>query len=151
MTQQKNYAPLWKRLLSTVYDSLILVAVSLAYFALVTLISSVIFGRSPSQFNPNAEGLWVQIGWLITIVSFYCYFWMKIGQTVAMKAWRLRVISDDGKRLRFSTCLLRFFLGILSFCVFGLGYFWALFDRDNKALHDRLTKSSVVIVEREQS
>jgi len=151
MIQALPVAPLWKRLFSIVYDILILTAISLAYFALATAISTLLFHQAPSEFKPNAKGLWVQAGWLVTIVSFYCYFWLKIGQTVAMKAWRLKVIRDNGEALALSTCITRCLLGFLAFSFGGLGYFWALIDKDGKALHDRFTNTSVVVLQREQS
>lgn len=144
-------APLWKRLFSIVYDFLILAAISLAYFGVATAVSTLVFHHAPSEFKPNASGLWVQTGWVLTLLTFYCYFWIKIGQTVAMKAWRLKLVCDDKSELKLGHCLLRCFLGGLALGAFGLGYLWALIDKDKKALHDRLTKTSIIQLDREHS
>ena len=151
MTQSTPSSALWKRLFSTLYDALILCALSLAYFGLATAFSTLLLGQNPDEFKPNASGVWVQIGWIVTILGFYCYFWLKIGQTVAMKAWKLKVVNDDGAPLSLRTCLLRCVLGFIGLACFGLGYLWAIVDRDKKALHDRLTRTSVIQLEREQS
>jgi len=151
MTQTHPIAPLWKRLFSIVYDSLILVALSLAYFGLATAISTVLLGHQPSEFKPNASGIWVQVGWVISMFGFYWYFWSRIGQTVAMKAWRLKVVNDDDTPLSAYTCILRALAGFLSLAAFGLGYLWAWVDKDGKALHDRLTHTSVILLEKGKS
>lgn len=144
-------APVWKRLFSTVYDVLILAALSLAYFGIATAFSAVVLGNTASEFKPNATGLWVQAGWLVTVLGFYCFFWMRIGQTVAMKAWKLKVVTDNGTALSLPLCLARCLLGVMSFAAGGLGYFWAWVDKDNKAMHDRLTGTSVILLDREKS
>jgi len=150
-TDSLKSAPLWKRLFSTLYDMLILAAVSLAYFALATAVSTLLLGHEAESFKPNATGLWVQIGWLFTIIGFYCFFWCRVGQTVAMKAWRLKLVMNDQSKVTPQMCVLRCIVGFLGFAAFGLGYFWAWIDRDGKALHDRLTKSTVTLLSKAES
>lgn len=137
-------AALWKRLFATLYDILILTAVSLLYGAIVTAISTTLFNNSAVEYRPNATGLLVQIGWLATVIGFYCFFWLRVGQTVAMKAWRLKLVSDSEKPLSLGTCVLRCALGALSLGCFGIGYLWAIFDKDKKTLHDRLSGTKVI-------
>ena len=141
---QYQTASLWKRLLSTLYDLLILGAVSLLYGALVTSVSTLAFGNTATDFKPNATGVFVQVGWVLTITGFYCFFWLRVGQTVAMKAWRLKLISLSGNPLSLSTCILRCVLGLIGFFCVGLGYLWSLIDKDGYALHDRLSNTRVI-------
>lgn len=143
MTQPKP-AVLWKRLFATLYDILILTAVSLLYGAIATAISSILFNNAAQEYRPNATGVFVQLGWLTTIIGFYCFFWLRVGQTVAMKAWRLKLVTDSEKPLSIQTCILRCILGALSLACFGLGYLWAIFDIDKKTFHDKLTGTKVV-------
>lgn len=144
-------AALWKRLFATIYDVMILVALSLLYGALVTLISTVVLGNSAENYRPNASGLFVQIGWVISVLGFYCFFWLRVGQTVAMKAWRLKLVTNSGHPLDLSTCALRGVLGFASFACFGLGYFWQIFDPQKLAFHDRLTKTKVIQLSKEEA
>lgn len=150
-TNAAKPAALWKRLFATLYDTLILVAVSLLYGAFVTMISTLLLGNTAEEFKPNAGGLLVQVGWVITVVGFYCFFWLKVGQTVAMKAWRLRLITTSGEPLTLARCVARCALGCLSLAAFGLGYFWQLLDRDKIALHDRLTGTIVIQLSKQQA
>ncbi|WP_096087154.1 RDD family protein [Agaribacterium haliotis] len=143
-TPEPSNAKLWKRLCATLYDSLILCAVSLLYFALVTFIFTAVLGSEAKDFQPNAGGLIVQLGWLISVLGFYCFFWLRVGQTVAMKAWRLKLKRADGKTLTLSTCLIRALAGFLGLAAFGLGWLWALIDKDGCCLHDRISNTRVV-------
>jgi uncharacterized RDD family membrane protein YckC len=140
-------AALWKRFASTIYDCLILSAISFVYFALITLIAAKLGHGASEDYRPTAEGPLVQLGWVVVILSFYGFFWRRVGQTVAMKAWKLRLVRTDGKPLTLTLCLIRAGLGFFAFAIFGLGYLWAIVDSNNEALHDKLTKTRVVSIE----
>jgi uncharacterized RDD family membrane protein YckC len=82
-------------------------------------------------------------GWNIAWVSFFfVFFWAKSGQTLGMKAWRLRLQNQDGTRITKTTGLKRLIPTLL-----GLGNLTVIFDRKNKlSLQDRLTKTEVVVL-----
>ncbi len=82
-------------------------------------------------------------GWNIAWVSFFfVFFWAKSGQTLGMKAWRLRLQNQDGTRITKSTGLKRLVPTLL-----GLGNLTVIFDRKNKlSLQDRLTNTEVVVL-----
>ncbi len=82
-------------------------------------------------------------GWNIAWVSFFfVFFWTKSGQTLGMKAWRLRVQNLDGSLLSKTTAIKRLLPTLL-----GLGSVIVLFDRKNKlSLQDRVTNTEVVVL-----
>lgn len=82
-------------------------------------------------------------GWNIAWVSFFfVFFWAKSGQTLGMKAWRLRVQNQDGTRISKMTGIKRLLPTLL-----GLGNLTVMFDRKNKlSLQDRLTNTEVVVL-----
>ncbi len=86
---------------------------------------------------------WPNEFWKLTWVSFFfVFFWTKSGQTLGMKAWRLRLQNQDGTRITRTTGLKRLLPTLL-----GLGNLTVLFDRKNKlSLQDRLTNTEVVIL-----
>lgn len=138
-------APLWKRFMAMLYDFFLIVALSMAYGGLVTAINAFNTEAQTQNYQPTVSGLEFQLGWLSVIFSFYCFFWLKAGQTVGMKAWRLKIVSNNDKPLTFWQCLLRFIGAVLSFAVAGLGFFWAIIDPKKATLHDKLSLSRVVI------
>jgi uncharacterized RDD family membrane protein YckC len=86
---------------------------------------------------------WPNEFWKLAWVSFFfIYFWAKSGQTLGMKAWRLRLQNQDGTRINKMTGLKR-----LIPTLFGLGNLTVIFDRKNKlSLQDRLTNTEVVVL-----
>ena len=63
-----------------VYDSLLLAAVSLAYGAVVVALRVLIVGSPEAGQRVQWSlllGALVSIGWLLTLVLFYAYFWHK--------------------------------------------------------------------------
>ncbi|HEY7773326.1 MAG TPA: RDD family protein [Marinagarivorans sp.] len=145
-------APLWRRFAAMVYDSLILLAISMAYGAVVTLVGSVIFPASDQQYQPmfttGGPGELVLLGWILCLVGFYVWFWYRSGQTVGMRAWRLSLVdfNQPNQRLSFVRCCQRAAWGTLSFFMLGLGYWYRLFDKNDQCLHDKLTHSAVVVL-----
>ncbi|HEX9179015.1 MAG TPA: RDD family protein, partial [Burkholderiales bacterium] len=83
--------------------------------------------------------------YLLAVIGIYfTWFWTHGGQTVAMRAWRLRVMRRDGSPLSWRDAWLRLLLAAPSLGLGGLGVLWALVDRDGQFLHDRLASTMVV-------
>ena len=75
--------------------------------------------------------------WLLLVCFAYlggC--WHHGGMTVGMRAWRVKLVCSDGGIISWPRCLLRFLAAIVSLATFGLGFLWALFDRQNRGWHD---------------
>ena len=64
--------------------------------------------------------------------AYFLWCWLRGGQTLAMKAWRIRLVQVTPRR-----ALLRFALALLLVPT-GISLLWALFDRGRQFLHDRL-------------
>lgn len=81
------------------------------------------------------------------IIGFYCWFWHNSGQTIGMRAWRLRVQNTDGSRLSISQALIRAVTALL-----GLGNFWVwLNPRTKLALQDKIADCEMVVLTKEQN
>lgn len=82
---------------------------------------------------------------LFVVLLVYCVgFWCHGGQTLAMKTWRLRLLTRSGDPLRPMQALLRYLLCWPSLCLGGIGLLWALVDRDRQFLHDRIAGTQLV-------
>lgn len=81
----------------------------------------------------------------MVIVSFYGYFWTLGGQTIGMKAWRLRVQNSDGNNISFTQALIR-----MSTSAFGLGNLLA-FLKGRNAFQDLWAECEVVVLTKELS
>jgi len=135
-------APLMRRFMAMIYDTLLLAAVSMGYAALFLGIGKVLL----PQVENITDNIGFQLGWLIVLVSFFCFFWRRGGQTLGMRAWRLHIVDEHGRAPSLKACLLRCVYAPISFALLGLGYWWALFDNDKRCLHDTLTRTRILLL-----
>jgi uncharacterized RDD family membrane protein YckC len=131
-------AGLLRRLAAFVYDILLLAAI-LFIAAFVALLFS--GGEAISPGNP-----WYQTYLFILSFIFYAWFWTRGGQTLGMRAWRLRVESMDGGPINLGQSLLRFMAGLVTVMTAGLAMLWMLVDKDKRTLHDRFSDTRVVVL-----
>ncbi|MGL4475898.1 MAG: RDD family protein [Shewanella sp.] len=80
----------------------------------------------------------------IIIALFYSLFWSKGGQTLGMRAWRLKVQHPNGQTLSLVTAFARVVWSLL-----GIGNLWILLSADKLALQDKMTRSEVVVLSKE--
>lgn len=143
---ESNPSPpgLARRLAAIGYDGLLLGALLILADALVVVplgllgISAEDLGR-----HPLFRGYL-----LLVILGFFCGFWMRGGQTLGMRAWRLRLARMDGGPVGLLDCLKRLAAACLSWLALGLGFLWVLVDRDKLAWHDRLSGTRLVLLPR---
>ena len=88
--------------------------------------------------TPIVHGMF-QLWLLACIIGFYSYFWSRAGQTLGMKAWRLRVQHPNGQNLSLITAIARCCWSLL-----GLGNLLLLISHQHLASQDKLTQSEVV-------
>jgi len=135
---QVRPATLTRRLLAIVYDTLIVVAISM----IVVLIGVAINGGEAIDTPLGKASL--QSALLCTNFLFFGYCWTRAGRTLGMLAWHLRVQNHDGSRLSWTQALIRFFGGAVSLLFLGLGFFMMLLSDERLAWHDRWSNSVVV-------
>lgn len=144
---------LLRRLAAMVYDSLLLMAVSILYGAVATGINVAINGAPATgeRIIWGTFGIWVFAGWILTVGYFFCYFWRKSGQTLGMKTWRMKMYRSESLQLPgYGQCALRCCLAPVSMLLFGLGYWLMYFNQDRQTLHDKLTSTRVLLLAKEQ-
>ena len=128
-----------RRLASMLYESILLFAVAF----LATWLFQFAAGTAA------IDGWRMRLLQLFLLALFAAYFlwcWLRGGQTLAMKTWRIRLVAKDGHGgLAPKAALLRF-LCALVLVPTTIGIFWAMVDRDRQFLHDRLAGSLLVPV-----
>jgi uncharacterized RDD family membrane protein YckC len=130
-----------RRLAALVYDFLLLAALLMIYTG------GALFFTRGAAVVPATAGAWVYLyraGLVLLIAGYYLLNWLRSGQTLGMRAWRLRVVTDSGQPLPWSAAVRRVFFGALAWAPAALGVLWLYVDPDQLALHDRLSKTRVV-------
>lgn len=79
------------------------------------------------------------------VLGFFVWFWRNGGQTIGMRAWRLRLFSTTEQPLTYRRALWR------TLCSLGgLGTLLVLFDvRHKQSLQDRLAKTEMLVLSKE--
>jgi uncharacterized RDD family membrane protein YckC len=130
------------------YDSILVMAVVLMAIALVVVPLDLVFGLENIN-NDRLRHNPFYLAYLFCVMAgFHILFWIRGGQTLGMRAWRLRVVRSDGRGLSFKHALLRYLAAILSWAVFGLGFLWVLVDKEGLAWHDRISKTRLVVLKK---
>lgn len=132
---------LLRRLGAIVYDSLLLFGV---LFVATALILPLAGGKAVAPGNP-----FFSTYVLFICFFFYGWFWTHGGQTLGMRAWKIRVQGLDGRGISWRQALLRFFAAMVSWLALGLGFLWIWVDRDRMSWHDRYSNSVLVLVKPE--
>lgn len=126
----------WRRLVSMIYESLLLTAV----LFIAGFVFHLLFRDTSSLFFRPA----FQVYLLLVAGTYFTWFWTHGGQTLPMQTWKFRVISADGKQISLKQAVARYLFAVIGIFFFGCGVIWVLFDRDRQFLHDRLAGTRVV-------
>ena len=127
---------LLRRLASMLYEAVLLFAVG--FFA-----GWVFFwasGGRDATSGPLRHAL--QLFVLAVYGAYFLWCWLRGGQTLPMKSWRIRLVDVTPAK-----ALLRFALAVVLVPT-GVSLVWSFFDRDRQFLHDRLAGTRLVDVPR---
>jgi uncharacterized RDD family membrane protein YckC len=148
-----------RRLAAMAYESLIVVA--------ILIVASLAFmGAATSRLEGPARQLF-QAYLFLVLGLYFVWCWRRGGQTLPMKAWKLRVVRRDGAPLDTPRAVLRY---VLAFLALGssaaataalwrepgtalawlaltpgaLTLLWSFADPERQFLHDRLAGTRIV-------
>ncbi|HHB92412.1 MAG TPA: RDD family protein [Thioploca sp.] len=124
----------------------------LRYFAVIfydsLLLFSVLFLATAIAYPiTNGKVNFMFQAYLLAVSFFYfAWSWVNGGQTLGMKAWRVRLVTSDDEPISLRHCLLRFSISILSWLIFGIGFIWAFFNRQHRTWHDLISNTHLIIL-----
>ncbi|MDZ7784860.1 MAG: RDD family protein [Halioglobus sp.] len=133
---------LLRRLTAMLYDLLLVVAVVAGVFALALLVQVKLLGSADHALHPAvAQALTVA-----SVYGFFIVFWLVDGQTLGMRAWRIKLVDFSGGPPTPGKAVLRCCGATLSAACLGLGYLWCLVDRRNRYWHDYLSRTELILL-----
>ncbi|MDZ4128869.1 MAG: RDD family protein [Hydrogenophaga sp.] len=130
----------FRQFAAMLYDFLLLVAILFVATALLL------------PFNSGAAAtdsqLWLYRLYLLSIsFLFYGWFWTHGGQTLGLRAWKIKVLTLDKQVISWPQAGLRFVCAVLSWMTLGCGFLWILIDKNKRSWHDHLSKTAVFFEE----
>lgn len=136
-------APLWRRFASMLYDLFPLVGLWIVASGLWVLAFHAVYDpQHPDPVLRVLLGLWL----LVVAGAYFVVSWAGVRATIGMRAWRLRLLRADGRRVGAWQAAARFALALVSLALAGCGFWIAWFDADRRAWHDRVCGTRVIRV-----
>ncbi len=123
---------LLRRIAAFLYDCLLLIAL---FFVITAL--AIAFNDGRAIQHPA-----FYLGLMLVAFAFFDGFWRHGGQTLGMRAWRLRVEGLHDEKVTLKQSAIRFISGTF---LFGFTLIFALFSPTKMALHDNLSKTKIVM------
>jgi uncharacterized RDD family membrane protein YckC len=145
-TPQKPRALVIWRLLGMVYDALPVLAlwflISAVFTVAYTFLGHHAARENIAPFSPLQILLWL-VCWGVTGL-YATLSWRRGGQTLGMRPWRTRVVTITGGQPGWRALWLRFAVATLSLLAGGLGFWWAWWDPQRLAWHDRASATRLI-------
>ena len=143
MLETLKTASFMRRLGAMFYDFMLaLSSVIVVGFFFTAVIMSMLSIENVQPGSPVAKGIFILLT-LFTFV-FYGWFWTHGGQTLGMRAWKLKLVREDSQNITWLQAFFRFCYSIVSWIPFGAGYLWILVDKRKLSWHDRASKTYVI-------
>jgi uncharacterized RDD family membrane protein YckC len=120
----------WTRFLAILIDSIGLGIVN-------GILTGILYGGDTS----TSSGLQTLLG-----VIYFVYFWSSNGkgQTLGMRALKIKVVKTDGSQLDLVGAFLRYIGLVVSIACLFIGVIWAAFDANKQGWHDKIASTYVV-------
>jgi uncharacterized RDD family membrane protein YckC len=135
-----RFCGLTRRLAAMIYDGLLLIAIWMLAAMLVVIPAS----DSIRPGNPAFQAYLLIIAW-----TYFAICW-RGGQTLGMKAWRIRIVGPD-QPISWLATAVRFGVAIASLLCFGLGLWWSLFHPNKATWHDLASGTRLVVEPRSKT
>lgn len=135
-TNQYKPVTLLRRLGAILYDFFLLITVLFIASFLVVI---------PFNIKPENPFFFLyQVYIFIVAFIFFAWFWTHNGQTLGMRTWKIKVVTKDGDSVTWGMCLIRYAVSIISWSIFGLGFLWSLWDKQNRTWHDIVSETKLI-------
>jgi uncharacterized RDD family membrane protein YckC len=130
---------LLRRLMAIFYDLFLLTAILFLATAMVNAING---GKAIDPNNPYILLLDFYLG---SIIFFYFgWFWTRGGQTLGMKTWKIKLLSNESHAINWQQVTIREITAVISWLFLGLGFIWSVFDKKNRCWHDITSRTTLV-------
>ncbi|WP_237483550.1 RDD family protein [Vibrio hippocampi] len=145
-------AGLIRRLAAFVYDSFIIAAVVMMAAGVVVALLQALVASGVISYAPytdvgdflTSHPFWgpIYTAYLAIVwIGFLTFFWVRAGQTLGMRAWKLELQNEQGGRISTTQALIR-----IATSAFGLANLLVPLDPQKRGFHDIWAKTQVVVL-----
>jgi len=154
MTSSHTLPPagMMRRFGALFYDALIVLAIEMMAAGVIIAILEALVAAGLMTYGPyidvsdmlSKHPVWsyVYTFYLVAVwVYFFVFFWTRAGQTLGMRAWKLRLQNTNGTAITVTQALIR-----LATSGFGLANLTVPFDPKKRGFHDMWAKTEVIVL-----
>jgi uncharacterized RDD family membrane protein YckC len=135
-----EHAGVFRRVAALIYDVFLIAAI---WFGITGVAVSINGGEALPQW---ANQFIIAPTLLLATFLFYYWFWTHGGQTLGMRAWRLKILNLEKKTPTLNQCIKRFFIALISV---GIGFLVCLFNKQKMSLQDLASDTQIVLLPKE--
>lgn len=133
----------FRRLGILLYDLLLSISFVIIIGALTQFVIFFAQGNA-AKIEANSTASYLMFAYYLFLgFVFYGWFWTHGGQTLGLRSWKARIADENGNILTWSLAFKRYMFALLLPIISQL---WALIDKDQLALHERLSKTQLVML-----
>ena len=134
-----------RRIMAIFYDFFLLIAILFLATAIFNALLNQ--GKALAAENPYTTFLSFYLGSIIFL--YFGWFWTHGGQTLGMKTWKIKLISNERETTNFwaiswKQVFIREATAIISCLCLGLGFFWSVFDNKKRCWHDMASNTTLI-------
>ncbi|MGS2742726.1 RDD family protein [Halomonas sp. LS-001] len=140
-------APLARRLGAMLYDGFLVIAIWIAVTVAHVALFRFVVGQGAEEVGTSfLSVITLRLLLVLSAMVFFAYSWTRGGMTLGMQAWRLRVQTLEGTSISWRQSVVRCLVAWVSLAVFGLGYWWVLFDGERRSWPDIVSGTRTVVL-----
>lgn len=109
------------RLLALVYETVLVAALLMV----AGFVFQPVHGVLPASLARGMQSLFL----LLVLALYFGWCWLRSGQTLALKTWRMRLVAPDGRPVDLRAAALRFVLGLLLYLPLLATIVWWFYQR----------------------
>lgn len=132
-----------RRLCAMFYDALLALSFVLVFGFFSMVVVQSIFGiENVEAGSILAKSFFIYVVFLCFV--FYAWFWTHGGQTLGMRAWKIKLVQNSGASISWLQAFFRFCYALISWLPCGIGYLWMLIDKNKRTWHDKASQSHII-------
>lgn len=133
-----------RRLGAWVIDAAVIVGATLFVYVVIQLFTG--FGTAYILYEEREEpvGYWLlRIFAVVGTLGYVAFMTALDGQTLGKRATGIMVLRPDGHPIDLQMSLIRAAVAVVSLLALGIGFLWAIWDKDHQTWHDKVAGTSV--------
>jgi uncharacterized RDD family membrane protein YckC len=138
-------AGVFRRIAALIYDGLVVLGIAFVVTNLYLMVYHALFGLEPQALDTSLLQRTLFPSIVAATSLFFLWFWTHGGRTLGMRAWHLKLVSEDGGNIQIGQAFRRLLSAPLSLAPLGLGYWSCWIDPAGCSWHDRLSQTRMIL------